>query len=61
MLAICLRTLQKLIAAGDLRAIYIGSRSLIPKDELDRFIKKAAKQQWSGTAMERENPRLFPR
>jgi excisionase family DNA binding protein len=40
MLSISLRTLDSLLARGELRGKRVGRRILFPLDELDRFLKR---------------------
>ncbi|HLZ08827.1 MAG TPA: helix-turn-helix domain-containing protein [Chloroflexota bacterium] len=39
MLSISVRTLHSLISSGRIRAKRVGSRKLIPKAELEKFVK----------------------
>jgi len=39
-LSICVRTLEKLIAAGELPVIRIGSRVMISRDALETFMRR---------------------
>jgi excisionase family DNA binding protein len=39
-LSICVRTLEKLIAAGELPVIRIGSRVMIPRDAVEKFARR---------------------
>ena len=40
MLSISLRTLDYLLACGELRARRVGRRVLIPREELQRFLRR---------------------
>jgi excisionase family DNA binding protein len=40
LLSICVRTLEKLIAAGELPVIRIGSRVMIPRNAVENFARR---------------------
>lgn len=42
MLGVSVRTVDRLLTAGDLAAVHVGSRCLIPVSDIDAFINERA-------------------